>query len=255
MTLQMYAAHDVLILLAEKTTGIWVGSAKAFAANCGAGDISERQARHILECLESAGYIKRFPIRRSHRNYPILINRYLVTSGAYSGMRLNASVTTDWRIPMYESCQEHGAEHGLQDGAEHGVERAPIREGDLRLEKETKPSSLRAQKSAPSEAASALALLLKQRILQNNPNARITLAQELNWARTADLMMDRDRRSAAEIQKHIEWSQTDEFWQGNILSMTKLREKFDQLTVKMNGSGGKHGAGPGPESISATFAR
>lgn len=130
MTLQMYAAHDLLVLLADKATGIWIGSAKAFAANCGAGDVSERRARHILESLELGGYIKRFPIRRSHRNYPILISRFQPTSGAYSGMRLNAAATKDWRSPVYDSCQEHGAQPGAEPGAEPGVERAPIREGE-----------------------------------------------------------------------------------------------------------------------------
>jgi hypothetical protein len=156
MTLQMYAAHDVLVLLAEKSTGIWIGSAKAFASNCGAGDISERQARHILERLESARYIKRFPVRRSHRNYPILIDKFQITFGAYSGKRLNAAATMDSRHPVYEPCLEYGVEHGAEHGAEGRPERAPIRERDFRLEKEKSPSA-RARKDAPSEAAIAVA--------------------------------------------------------------------------------------------------
>jgi hypothetical protein len=30
----------------------------------------------------------------------------------------------------------------------------------------------------------------------------------------------------------IRWCQADEFWRGNILSMPKLREKYDQLRLK-----------------------
>jgi hypothetical protein len=75
--------------------------------------------------LEEKGYIRRFPKRRSHANYPILVNRYLVTFGAYSGMMLNASATTDWRNPVYEPRQEQGAEQGVEHGAQQGAARAP----------------------------------------------------------------------------------------------------------------------------------
>src|SRR5712692_4918497 len=116
LTLLEYGAYDLMILLADKCTGIWMGSAKALAANCGAGDLTERQARHMLESLEKKGYIRRFPTRRSHGNYTILINKYLVRCGALSGMRLNAAASDDWRNPVYEKCLEQG------------TERAPIRE-------------------------------------------------------------------------------------------------------------------------------
>jgi hypothetical protein len=33
----------------------------------------------------------------------------------------------------------------------------------------------------------------------------------------------------------INWATSDPFWQANILSTKKLREKFDQLAAKMNG--------------------
>src|SRR5271163_2623452 len=66
VTLQESATHDIVGLLADKSTGMWFGSARAFAANCGAGDISDRQARHLLESLERKGYIKRFTTPRAH---------------------------------------------------------------------------------------------------------------------------------------------------------------------------------------------
>src|ERR1700687_1207294 len=90
ITLLEHGAHDVVSMLADKSSGIWFGSARAFAANCGAGDVSERQARHLLESLERKGYLRRFSVPRKHGNYPILINKYEVTFGAQSGMRLNA---------------------------------------------------------------------------------------------------------------------------------------------------------------------
>ena len=41
-----------------------------------------------------------------------------------------------------------------------------------------------------------------------------------------------DNRTIEEITSLVEWSQRDPFWQTVILSMKKLREKFDQLTMK-----------------------
>jgi hypothetical protein len=110
ITLAEAGAHDVIGMLADKCTGIWFGSARAFAANCGAGDVTERQARHLLETLEAKGYLKRFATPRAHGNYPILVNKYEVTFGAHDGMRLNASATSDWHNPAYEKCLEQGAE-------------------------------------------------------------------------------------------------------------------------------------------------
>lgn len=45
------------------------------------------------------------------------------------------------------------------------------------------------------------------------------------------LMIDRDNRTPAQIEWVIRWCQADDFWKTNILSMPKLREKFDQLRL------------------------
>jgi hypothetical protein len=47
----------------------------------------------------------------------------------------------------------------------------------------------------------------------------------------ARLLIDRDGRTVAQVELAIRWSQADEFWRGNILSMSKLREKYDQLRL------------------------
>ena len=148
MTLLEYGAYDLILLLANKATGIWVGSAKALAANCGASDVSDRQARHILESLESSSYVKRFAVARSHRNYPILINRFFVSFGAHSGCVLNAIKTTDWKHPVYDKVPTVSLQEGAEEGAEDGAERAPIL--DLR------PETLRPEKK-PRRAAKTAA--------------------------------------------------------------------------------------------------
>ena len=46
-------------------------------------------------------------------------------------------------------------------------------------------------------------------------------------------MLRIDKRTPEEIEEVIRWCQNDSFWQANILSTKKLREKFDQLAIKM----------------------
>lgn len=49
------------------------------------------------------------------------------------------------------------------------------------------------------------------------------------WQDAARLMLDKDNRSEEEIHAAIDWCQAHQFWRTNILSMPKLRERFDQL--------------------------
>ena len=96
-----------------------------------------------------------------------------------------------------------------------------------------------AESKPPSEVGFQMARLLKARILQNNPEAKISEAQVLRWAKQADLMMRCDGRAETRIRAVIEWSQRDPFWLTVILSMENLRKKFDQLTTKMRANDGR----------------
>ena len=77
-----------------------------------------------------------------------------------------------------------------------------------------------------------LVFLLRDLILQNNSKAKITNSQLKNWYKEVRLMVERDNRTLEEIEFVITKSQDDSFWKENILSMEKLREKFDQLWIK-----------------------
>ena len=62
------------------------------------------------------------------------------------------------------------------------------------------------------------------------------------WHDAARLMVDRDNIAEADIHAAIDWATADEFWRANILSLPKLREKYQTLSLqaqrKGNGSGG-----------------
>ena len=72
---------------------------------------------------------------------------------------------------------------------------------------------------------------LYDKIKTRNPQHKEPNLQ--SWAKHIDLMIRIEKRSIADIQRIIDWCQQDSFWQNNILSTSKLREKFDQLKLKM----------------------
>jgi hypothetical protein len=54
------------------------------------------------------------------------------------------------------------------------------------------------------------------------------------WAKDARLMRERDSRSPEDMQRMWQWARSNTFWQANILSISKFREKFDQLVAQAN---------------------
>lgn len=63
-----------------------------------------------------------------------------------------------------------------------------------------------------------------------NGSKEPTITQE--WRRQARLMIDNDKRDLSKALNLIEWCQKDSFWQGNVLSMPKFRQQYDQLALK-----------------------
>lgn len=78
-----------------------------------------------------------------------------------------------------------------------------------------------------------LANRLYSRILENNPNVKKPNLQ--TWANDMRLMMERDDRTEEQIIYLIDWVQNDSFWMSNIMSPRKLRERFDQLVLRIKG--------------------
>lgn len=52
------------------------------------------------------------------------------------------------------------------------------------------------------------------------------------WHDAARLLIDRDGYTVEQINWITMWATTDQFWKGNILSLPKLREKFEQLKIR-----------------------
>jgi hypothetical protein len=92
-------------------------------------------------------------------------------------------------------------------------------------------------------ACSQMAQFLKAAIMRNTPDARVPDSL-VKWADTFRLMRDRDKRDFPEVKAVIEWATAHEFWRANILSASKLREKYDTLKGQMARGGHRSGRPP-----------
>lgn len=80
----------------------------------------------------------------------------------------------------------------------------------------------------PRDDAERLCEHLADRIAANGSKRPVVNAK---WRDAARLLIDKDGRTEDDVHKAIDWCQADEFWRANILSMPKLREKYDQLRM------------------------
>jgi hypothetical protein len=65
--------------------------------------------------------------------------------------------------------------------------------------------------------------------IEHNGSKRPTVSDR--WRVSCRLLLDRDGRTVEQVERAIDWCQSDDFWRANILSMPKLREKYDQLRL------------------------
>lgn len=132
---------------ADTRNGIWKGSAKSLSGELG---IPERTARDVLEKMEHGDYIRRFPRPGSHLCYPILVHKFLITSGEHNGEQLNALESMSPADLAYFS-REHDVVRGVEDSVEHGAaqKRSETVEGTEQKKTKAKPAAKTARPADP----------------------------------------------------------------------------------------------------------
>jgi hypothetical protein len=80
---------------------------------------------------------------------------------------------------------------------------------------------------------------------------RVTAA----WRTQARLMIDRDGRTVEEIARVIDWAEGNDFWRANVLSLPKLRQKFDTLRLQSQRPQGRPQGGQVFYDLAAEFAK
>lgn len=131
---------------------------------------------------------------------------------------------------LYQVENGGGNSKGTASG-EGREQRADIKKNDKEGLKNEKKREVGKQVYDETSNHFQLANRLYQKILINNPNHKKPNLQ--NWANDVRLMMERDGRNEKQIAYLIDWVQNDEFWMKNVLSISKLRERFDQLVMQV----------------------
>ena len=82
--------------------------------------------------------------------------------------------------------------------------------------------------ATPRRDVESLLDLLDSEVIANGGKAPARNGKNRDAMR---LLLDKDGRSVEQVETAIRWCQADEFWRANILSASKLREKYDQLRL------------------------
>lgn len=115
-----------------------------------------------------------------------------------------------------------------------GIEVTPCK-GSLLVEGGVKRGE-KVESSTSNHHDVRLVQLLVELMLRNNPKSHIIKAltprRRYEWETSCRLLREKDGATPEQIEAVIRFSQDDPFWKSNILSMYKLREKWDSLWLK-----------------------
>lgn len=111
-----------------------------------------------------------------------------------------------------------------------------------RVGEKSNPSYIYTKEERKEYSASPKASALVVFFLQNIRTFKQDFKEpdKYQWAKEFDLMLGTDKRDDGKIREVIAWLSSNEFWRKNILSPSKLREKFDQLELCKNENNSKN---------------
>lgn len=104
---------------------------------------------------------------------------------------------------------------------------------ELDIDKENNKDSRKSRKRI-YEVDSPYYKLAKYLYQKINENGSIKEPSFQSWADEFRKMVELDNRTVDQVKKMIDWCQKDSFWNANILSAKKLREKFDVMVRQAN---------------------
>lgn len=103
------------------------------------------------------------------------------------------------------------------------------KKSELREENRTEQNKI---EKKYSDDSGEVAQHLENKVRSNNPKAKVNIT---TWSKDIDLAIRMDKRTKLELIDCINWiySPAGSFWQPNILSGKKLREKYDTIFAQM----------------------
>ena len=175
--------------------------------------VSRNTVRKFLALLEKDGMISLKKSRQSGTTYKVL--NYNVYQG-------------------FSEEKKHQTEQRTEQQKDNAVNNELHINKNEKNEKNIKDTSPKSKKRIydVDSIHYQLAEYLFEEMKKNNPEAR---KPDFNkWANDIRLMMEIDNRKEEQVRNMIAWSQSNDFWKGNILSAKKLRDKYDQMKVQAN---------------------
>lgn len=147
------------------------------------------------------------------------------------GIVQDTSTTHPGLIPV-------GKEQGTGKGKEQGKDSPPPSDAEL-------PPAAGAGTAQPSDSerrddVELICSTLCDAIAANG-SKRPNITKR--WRTEARLLLDKDGRTVDQVLTAIAWCQNDTFWRANVLSMPKLREKYDQLRLAAQRTQQQHPGG------------
>lgn len=200
----------VLLAIADCASDDGANAYPSTATLCRKTGLSERAVQRAVAALEALG-----ELRVERNGGPRGCNRFTVTM-------------TPGAVTPPSTRRGVNAPGGTDDTPVK--DDANPRQTDAQNHQE--PSKISSSKRSTSEPdrpdVEQLCRHLAARIVGNG-SRQPTITQK--WRDEARRLLDRDGRTVDQVMTTIDWCQDSLFWRGNVLSMPKLREKYDALRL------------------------
>ena len=186
---------------------------------------SVRAVSRALRELEESGYL-----RTDQRN----------GKGSEYQLNLDSSASIEEPTPVSSGKGSNGTPARMDKGACQNGQGTLVRAGRHKkvLKKVPKEDSSCPNSGESDNALSLEALelceTLKSEMLARDPKAKVpkSFNSRKGWGAAARLLLESDGRPFEEAHGVLLWSQNDGFWQDNIQSLPKFREKYQGLRGK-----------------------
>jgi hypothetical protein len=190
--------------------------------------MSERNLRYCLEALEEKGYIERIGKRGTRTLWRVEPNPANIATRQPASAQSGNGLPTE---PLGEPSVEEGSIEPSSSEPLADVVKESLRPTSTNGNGTPPPSPAAPPSPGPGPGPFALCRRLAELMLANDPKAKVE-PESKRWLDAARLLVDADGRHFEEALAVLEWSQQDEFWRTNVLSMPTFRKQYPRLRMR-----------------------